>query len=646
MRKRYQHRWYVLGLGILILGGILSYTVFFSQETKPQVSKDYEQKEIQTVSPQAYQPQHTVFGTVKQHGYAIVHPRRDGIISDIYTDIGDEVTAGQAIASFFPPGVEGQSSSLIEQKTARVAQARVALETAQALADETLKIARRDVLDKNNAFAEVTNTGTGVVQNQTSQKNLNQVRVAEQALVKAQASLQTAKETLSAAQADSGQQINETTETLTQAQEQAFSVADEARGSLVNIFFEESSTSFNFSDLSNNYGALSSSIKLEFERLLTLSFSEEVASATELLKKRLILVKSAEDMIKNSSSGTSLTQDELNTKQEKIIALRSKLLTAQEKLTKAQQAKNSKESSENETIIKLEQLVIEQEEQVKSAERNLDLAKTALGESVENAKETLKIQETTQNKRVAEAKKALDVALADLQKERIAAGHTQLLAPFSGTIAVRNINLGDRVTPADIAFEMVGTQNSLTRKSPVQIHFTLPESLFGALTDGDEVEVRSVYHSEYFTAKVEQISRQMHDKTQGYMVQATPVENINLAHGSTVKIMFQDQSPRYYQVPATAVKRERSEAFVFVKIDPVIEEETEDVDNTEHGSANKDHENMEMESEKDALPVVEKRLIEVRAVEGEYAQIMGDLSEDTPVVTSFPDQFINLQNND
>jgi glycogen debranching enzyme len=182
----------------------------------------------------------------------------------------------------------------------------------------------------------------------------------------------------------------------------------------------------------------------------------------------------------------------------------------------------------------------------------------------------------------------------------------------------------------------------------------LPESLLGALNAGDEVQVRSAYSGHYFTAKVNQVSRQMHRKTQGYMVQATPVEEINLVHGSTVKISFQDQSPKYFQVPATAVKRNGVEAFVFVKKDPVEEvieaqeEETEVNESTEHGSENMDTEAVQVvqEIKKVQDPIVEKLFVEIRAIEGEFAQIMGNVSEDMRVVTSFPDRFINLQNDD
>ena len=617
MKQRYQRVWYAVGIGVFIIGGILFSTVFVSEKPVNKSVTSLLKDEITTVHPQAYQPQHTVFGTVKQHGYATVHPRRDGIISDIYVDIGEQVTVGQPLASFFPQGVEGQSNSIIEQKSARVAQARVALETAQDLANETLKIARRDVVDKKSAFSEINNERLGSVQNQTSQKNLNQVRVAEQAVEKAKATLITAEETLLASQQDSGQQIAEKLEGLKQVEDQALSVSDEVTASLLNVFFDDTQinskkSDFNFNDLSANYGALNTSTKTELERLFRQAITSSENSKDKVLQNSLELVKAAEAMIENSSSGSSLSQDTLNTKQGIIIALRTKALTAQEKLSKAQQSKNSKESSENEIIIKLEQFVNEQKEQVKSAEQSLELAKTALGESVENASESLLIQETTQNKKVLDAKKSLDVALADLQKERIASGHTQLLAPFSGMIVSRSINLGDRVSSANMVFEMTGTQNSLTKKSAIQIHFTLPESLFGSLQEGDEVQVRPQYENSFFKAKVEQISSQMHTSSQGYMVQVTPKENISLAHGSTVKIIFQDTSPRYYQLPATVIKRENSEAFIFVK--------------TEEG--------------------VEKQFVEIRAIEGEFAQIMGNISEKTEVVTSFPDQFINKKTND
>ena len=627
MLQIYQLRWYVSGVVILLFGGIVFYNISFDTKINHRAPVSSLVEELLTINPEAFQPEHTIFGTVIQHGYATVHPRREGIISDIYVDIGEKVRAGQPLASFFPPGVEGFSSSSIQQKTTRVSQARIRLQTAQDVANETLKIAKRDVVDKESAFAAVNNLSAKYSRNQTSEKNVNRIRVAEEVLSKDRVALQTASQKLEAARGDSDQKILEIAEILRQAEIQSVSIANEVTESVVNVFFDNTQRdftkqNFNFNDLSTNYGALDNASRREIEKLLKDGLVEKEQTPQEALIESLMIVYSAEKFIKNTTSGSGVSVNALNAKQEKIISLRGKVLAAQEKLVKAQELEKTKVSSEHETIVQFEQLLIEKQAQVKSSERKLDLVKTELGESVENAKEYLQIQNVSQSKEISQAKIALDVAIADLQKEQVSAGHTQLLAPFTGTIAVRNMNLGDRVTSANTVFEMIGTKNSLTRKSAVQIHFTLPESLFYSINIGDEVKVRSVYGNKTFRAKVDQVSQQIHSQTQGYMVQLTPLEEMSLQHGSSVKITFTDESSRYYRVPSMVVKRDNSRAFIFILQEP-----------DEMSDLIKD-------------PIVKKVFVEIQAIEGEFAQIMGNLTLETQIVTSFPDTIINFIHND
>ena len=73
-------------------------------------------------------------GKVKSNQFAIISPRRTGIIQDLLVDIGDDVYKGQTIGSMLPEGVEGQGSAAISTAAAQLAKARAELNQARGVA--------------------------------------------------------------------------------------------------------------------------------------------------------------------------------------------------------------------------------------------------------------------------------------------------------------------------------------------------------------------------------------------------------------------------------------------------------------------------------------------------------------------------------
>ncbi len=80
---------------------------------------------------------------VKSNQFAIIAPRRAGIIQDLLVDIGDTVQKGQTIGSMLPKGVEGQSSAAINEARARLQKARSGLQEARGVAMEAVSVATK-----------------------------------------------------------------------------------------------------------------------------------------------------------------------------------------------------------------------------------------------------------------------------------------------------------------------------------------------------------------------------------------------------------------------------------------------------------------------------------------------------------------------
>ena len=111
-----------------ILIGIAVYFFAFSssESSTPLVKKEKTYDTIQPKISKNFSMQKLI-GKVSSNNFAMIHPRREGIIKDILVDVGDTVKAGQAIAYLFPPGVEGEGASRIEKARAQLSSAEESL---------------------------------------------------------------------------------------------------------------------------------------------------------------------------------------------------------------------------------------------------------------------------------------------------------------------------------------------------------------------------------------------------------------------------------------------------------------------------------------------------------------------------------------
>ncbi len=97
--------------------------------TNPQIAKDFSSIKLT--------------GKVKSNKFAIVAPRRMGIIQDLLVDIGDTISKGQTIGYLFPEGVEGQGSAAIGSAGAQLAKARAELAQARGVAINSVSVATK-----------------------------------------------------------------------------------------------------------------------------------------------------------------------------------------------------------------------------------------------------------------------------------------------------------------------------------------------------------------------------------------------------------------------------------------------------------------------------------------------------------------------
>ncbi|MEK7137411.1 MAG: hypothetical protein AAB853_03960, partial [Patescibacteria group bacterium] len=119
-----------------------------------------------TVSPALVNGASTVvlLGTVISNETANIYPRRDGIVEDIYMDIGDSVKKGQVVALLLPKGVEGESAAAIARKKAEKSKVEAEYETTQKVAQQSLNKTRQEIDEKREALAVALREQEGMIQ--------------------------------------------------------------------------------------------------------------------------------------------------------------------------------------------------------------------------------------------------------------------------------------------------------------------------------------------------------------------------------------------------------------------------------------------------------------------------------------------------
>lgn len=203
-------------------------------------------------------------------------------------------------------------------------------------------------------------------------------------------------------------------------------------------------------------------------------------------------------------------------------------------------------------LVRLDQL--SSEAQVKQAEAQLALAKqtsaraSALAGRGAGTRQSL--DEATSNLNVAEA--ALALAKASYDK-------TALAAPFSGTVGIRQISLGDYVSPGQAVV-------SIQDLSAMKVDFSLPETQLANVKPGLPVRLTvSSYPGETFTGEVTAVDPLVSTSGRNVAVRAmVPNPDGRLRPGLFAEVtLILGETPNAIFVPASAIWPVGNDSFVF-----------------------------------------------------------------------------------
>jgi len=519
-----------------------------------------------------------ILGTVLSHEIANIYPRRDGIVEDIYVDIGDTVQKNQIVALLLPKGVEGQSAAAIAEKQARKSQAEADYISALAVADEAANNAQQKIDEKAIELLVAQNEQRSIIQKFDQHKS-NVTQMLEQAFISARHARQVIEHILIGSNSRAGADLEE-------------------NDIIAKLGLLNSQT---------RYAIIPAILSLEQLEEEYLMFDDDyrkdlihplMAQANDaLLKANELLV--ATPTVPTVKPG-QYTHDMLTSMTNQVLNAQNSALKAKEKYEDAYNA--------YETLIAGEPSLYAAWKSGSSNPNAQSNKVKTLTAQLTTAEQNLDFTVSKQNQLIAKTESMVGVADAMLNAEYVQSGHRQIRSPFTGTVSKRFIEVGQIVMPSNASFELTDVPTSLAKISKREIQFGLPEHLQSAVEVGDTVSFFIPdSDNDVFEAIVSRKSPQVDMQTHTVTVQAKLDDSLEFPHHTNVRVRIIDQSLPLYRVPSYAVKREGDENILWI-----LNEE-----------------------------VPEKVTVTVRSEDGEFAEVTGDITEDTQIILDPPDMIIN-----
>ena len=515
-------------------------------------------------------------GKILSNETANIYPRREGIVEDVYVDIGDEVKKGQTVALLLSKGVEGQSMAIIAEKTARQAQAESDHLNAKSVAIESVSKANQ-LIEEKRAALEVAKREQEGLMKKMAQSAENAIQMRDQAFIAARDARQVMERILTGTNASTGIDLKE--EDILQ-QIGALSSNKQERYDILSAFNAFRDYEYEYLDVSD----------ADKDNVLRKLFAQAQKSFFAL---HGLMAVTGTTPIPQPGRGTSMDPVDIT---KEVLSVQDKVLKAKEKWEDA--------------FFNFEELIASEPEIYAEAHGKINNAQSnkvkLLSSQLKTTQENYRLIQSQQEQVIERSEKAIDIASASLRAESAQSGHRKILSPFTGVVSKRFINVGDIVMSSKSAFELVGVPTSLAKDAKAEIQFGLPEHLMSALDVGDAIAFLlpgddSEEHEAFVTRKSPQVDMQTHTIT----VQAKIDEDLSLPHHTNVRVRITNRGTPAFRIPSYAVKREDDKNIIWI---------------------------MDSDINK---PV--QMLVTVIAEDGEFAEVSGEIDELSEIILDPPD---------
>lgn len=606
---------YVFLLTLFFVGSMANMLFASSDDQVKKTSVKKHKKEYVTVMPKKLSDDKKILiGKVLSHESASVYPRRSGIVEDILVDIGDTVKKGQILAYLLPEGVENESALEIQTQRNMMLRAEDNYKNTETVSQERIKNleeklneekVKLDRLKADNYEGEVDNNNLRLQKEQLKleheQLNLLEVEYAE--MLDAQG----------INKKDVENEIVQAENNYKTALDSALQVALNVLGGSHTDYGIPSGANLRTDMLPNILGVFNTSVRNSsvdvtnqyIRELNKMNDSEIDFTGLHALADEML--GDLQELIRSSGNGGGI---DLHSLSSSVISAQDRLYKAQEKYEDAYDAYNSVQNNDEQKLAVQVEKIDKQKAKIEILESNWAKNATEIESkilikeaSISRLEQEIEYEKSKVKKDIDASKNQYNIAKSSYYKTAAQKGHTRITAPFNGTIARRNINVGELAAKSMASFDLVDVETTLSKKSKNEIQFGLPEDLQTVIAAGDEV---SFYLPDdeltIYKAEITRMSPQIDEALHTITVQAKLPDDLKLAHHTSVQVEVITGKKESLQIDSSALKREDDKNYVWVQ---------------------KSEDN------------IDKVFVDVIEEDGEFAEITGELDEESVLLVNY-----------
>jgi membrane fusion protein (multidrug efflux system) len=166
-----------------------------------------------------------------------------------------------------------------------------------------------------------------------------------------------------------------------------------------------------------------------------------------------------------------------------------------------------------------------------------------------------------------EAESNLAVANAETELAKARLDKTRIVAPFSGIVGLRQVSVGDYITPGD---PLVG----LDAIEQIKVDFKVPEKYLSAVHTGQPIEIKlDAFPGETFRGEVFAIDPRVDIEGRSVFIRArVPNKDQKLRPGQFARVtLIREVKPDALTVPEAAIVPKGADQFVFKIVDGKVQ---------------------------------------------------------------------------
>lgn len=601
----------------LLFVGSMANMIFANSHNSVKKSPIKEtKKEYITVYPKKINDdKKLLIGKVLSNESASIYPRRDGIVADILVDIGDIVKKGQVLAYLLSDGVEDESALEIQIQRNMMLQSEDNYKNTEIVSQEHIKNLEKKLneekvmierLKADNYKGDINDDNLRLQKEQLAleYQELNLLEVEYSKMLDAQRINKN----------DVNNEVIQAKNNYKVTLDNALLVALNVLAGAHSPYGLPSGANLRTDILPMGLGVFNPSLQnrsVDVTNQYIRKFNEVKNSkeidfvSLHLLANEMLLV--IQDLIRASGNGGGID----------LQTLSNSIISAQDQLNKAKESYEDAYDSywivQNDDEIKL----AVQLKNIDKQKVNIEILESTWEKNATEIESKILIQEAAilrleqeikyeksyVKKDIDDSKNQYNIAKSNYYKTAAQKGHIKITAPFNGTIARRNINVGELAEKNMVAFDLVDVKTTLSKKAENEIQFGLPEDLQAVLAVGQEITFYLPNDElTIYKAKVTRMSPQIDEALHTITVQAKLLNDVKLAHHTSVQVEIVTGKKESLQIESSALKRDGDNNYVWVRKD----EDT-----------------------------IEKKFVDVIEEDGEFAEIRGELDESTMILVNY-----------